>query len=99
MSPPVHEAYLTLHKFMYATVYVDPVAKGEEAKVEKLITELYWHFMEHPEKMPTFYLDIEEREGRHRAVTDYISGMTDNYAVRFFKNLFVPKSWELTQDA
>ena len=99
MAPPVQEAYLQLHAFMYSTVYVDPVAKAEEQKVEKLIADLYQRFMRQPEKMPDFYRAIEENEGRDRAVTDYISGMTDNFAVKMFDDLFVPKSWELTQDA
>lgn len=99
MSDEVYQGFLGLHDFMYSTVYVDPVAKAEEAKVEKLMAELYHRFMAQPEKMPAFYRVIEEREGRERAVTDYISGMTDNFAIRAFENLFVPKSWELAQDA
>lgn len=99
MSDEVCQGFLDLHAFMYSTVYVDPVAKAEEAKVEKLIAELYHRLMAQPNKMPAFYRVIEEREGRERAVTDYISGMTDNFAIRTFENLFVPKSWELAQDA
>lgn len=99
MSGEVYKGFLDLHEFMYSTVYVDPVAKAEEAKVEKLIAELYHRFMAQPDKMPRFYRVIEEQEGRERAVTDYISGMTDNFAIRSFENLFVPKSWELAQDA
>ncbi len=99
MAPDVHSAYLQLHKFMFATVYVDPVAKAEEAKVERMIAQLYAWLLQKPESMSAFYRTIWEKEGPHRAVTDYISGMTDNYAIRSFEALFVPKSWELTQDA
>ncbi len=95
MAPDVYEAYLALHKFMFATVYVDPVAKSEEDKVEKLMSELYTQYKKHPEKLPPFYRVIVENSGADRAVTDYISGMTDNFAIKMFEELFVPKSWTL----
>ena len=42
--------------------------------------------------MPNFYLQIAYNEGVDRAVTDYISGMSDEFATRLFEDLFVPKS-------
>ncbi len=95
MSPEVEKAYLELHKFMYSTVYVDKVAKKEEKKVDGLITRLYEFYMKKPEKMPALYRKICEEEGAARAVTDYISGMSDAYAVRVFQTLFVPKNWSV----
>ena len=95
MEPAVEEMYTLLHKYMYATVYVDPVAKAEEAKVEKLVGDLYTYFAGRPDAMPPFYVAIAEEEGVGRAVTDYISGMSDDYAVRTFENLFVPQKWNL----
>lgn len=97
MAPDVYENYLELHEFMYATVYVDPVAKAEEEKVEQLISGLYIHFLSKPEAMPEFYQAIAAEEGTEQAVTDYISGMTDNYAIRVYENVFVPKSWSLSR--
>ena len=92
-SPEVQEAFGLLRDFMYATVYVDEVAKKEEGKVEKMIGELYERFVAQPELMPTFYLRIAYQEGTDRAVTDYISGMSDEFAVRTFERLFVPQRW------
>lgn len=93
IGPAVAAQFENLHSFMYSTVYVDPIAKREEAKVEKMIAELYAYFMEKPGKMPAFYGEIEQAEGVHRAVTDYISGMSDDYAIRTFEKLFVPQKW------
>ena len=92
-SPPVQEAFSLLRDFMYATVYVDEVAKKEEGKVEKMIGELYERFVACPELLPNFYLRIAYQEGTDRAVTDYISGMSDEFAVRTFERLFVPQRW------
>ena len=65
---------------MYSTVYVDEVAKKEENKVEKLLGALYERFSEDPDRLPEGYLEIAYTEGVDRAVTDYISGMSDEFA-------------------
>ncbi len=88
-------AYEALHDFMYSTVYVDKTAKKEEAKVENLIAELYGYFHENPTHMPQAFLYIMWEEGLDRAVTDYISGMSDEYATRMFETLFVPQKWNI----
>ena len=88
-------AYDALHDFMYSTVYVDKVAKREEQKVDKLIEELYNYFRENPTHMPQAYLYIVWQEGVERAVTDYISGMSDEYATKTFEQLFVPQKWNV----
>jgi dGTPase len=93
MAPEWQAAYDALHAFMYSTVYVDKVAKKEEQKVGGLIEALYAHFHENPTHMPQAYLYIMWEEGVDRAVTDYISGMSDEYAVRTFEELFVPQKW------
>ncbi len=94
-SPKIEEQYLTLHRFMYQNVYVNPYAKKEESKVEKLLTELYEYFSANPEKMPWEYTEIYKKEGCERAVCDYIAGMSDEYAVRLFEKIFVPQKWDV----
>lgn len=94
-SSDVEEAYMILKDFMYSTVYVDKVAKREESKVGKMVTELYEKFYNDPTLMPNFYMQIAYNEGVDRAVTDYISGMSDEYATRLFEELFVPQKWHV----
>ncbi len=95
MSPKVHAAYLSLHSFMYSTVYVDEIAKREEKKVDGLITVLYEHFMKNTHAMPKLFLEIAEKEGSARAVTDYISSMSDELAIKVFERVFVPQKWHV----
>ena len=90
-----NEAFLALKDFMYRTVYVDRSAKKEEQKVEKVLTELYEYYLTHIEQMSNFYLQLAYQEGRDRAVTDYISGMSDEFAIRTFEELFVPQKWHV----
>ncbi|MDD3430099.1 MAG: deoxyguanosinetriphosphate triphosphohydrolase [Oscillospiraceae bacterium] len=95
MSQAVNRQYELLHKFMYDTVYLDSQAKIEEHKVEKLITELYEYFCKNPAKMPLMYQTIAKTDSIPRAVTDYISGMSDDFASRTFEDLFIPKKWQV----
>ena len=94
-SPEVEAAYAVLKDFMYATVYVDKEAKREEKKVDKLISELCARLCDEPALMPNFYMQIAYNEGVDRAVTDYISGMSDEFATRLFEELFVPQKWKV----
>ena len=80
---------------MYANVYTDRTAKREEQKVEKVLTELYEYYLTHIDQMSNFYLQLAYQEGRDRAVTDYISGMSDEFATRLFEQWFVPQKWSV----
>ena len=89
------KAFLALRDFMYATVYVDRSAKREEQKVGKVIEELYEYYLSHIDQMSNFYVQLAYQEGRERAVTDYISGMSDEFAIRTFEEIFVPQKWHV----
>ncbi|MEG1017072.1 MAG: deoxyguanosinetriphosphate triphosphohydrolase [Oscillospiraceae bacterium] len=94
-SPEVLTAYDELYHFMFEHVYLntDGLAKSEEHKVLGLVSSLFSHYMKNPDAMPEFYRCIAETESIERAVTDYISGMSDAYATHCFNELFIPKSW------
>ncbi len=93
MSPYMQEAVDFFHAFMYSDVYTNPIAKGEESKVDGIIGGLFDHYMTHPEQLPDEMRQIAEREGTARAVCDYISGMTDGYAMEKYGEIFIPMSW------
>jgi dGTPase len=80
-----------LHGFLYQNVYFNPAAKGEEGKAEAMLETLYNYFVGHPEKMPAEYMQIANTEGASRAAADYISGMTDRYAIHIYRQLFIPE--------
>lgn len=93
MAPDVERAFNELRDFMFRKVYVNPIAKGEEIKVDGLIRQMFAYFTEHPDQLPEEYGVICEREGAPRAVCDYIAGMTDNYALETYERLFIPHGW------
>lgn len=97
MSERVASATKGLREFMFEHVYKNPVAKGEEEKAIKMITNLYEYYLKHEEAIPTEFFEMLKTKGasKERIVCDYIAGMTDNYAVQTFQDFFVPKSWKI----
>ena len=94
MTPEVQEATDKLRAFLFENVYLNPVAKSEEVKAQSMLTELFEYFVKHPEKMPELYTRNLEAEGVRRCVCDYISGMTDRYAIETYRRLFIPEVWK-----
>lgn len=93
MEPEIQKKHDQLHTFMFERVYYNPIAKQEENKAKLLIEILYDYFIAHPNELPEEYLAIAKKEDVHRAVCDYISGMSDSYAVNLYQDLFIPRGW------
>ena len=97
MSKEVEEAMMNLRKFMFQSVYTNPVAKGQEEKAIHLVINLYEYYEKHIEMLPEEYLFMIEvkKEPESRVICDYVAGMTDRFAVAKFKELFIPVSWAI----
>ena len=93
-APDIRKAHDALKKFMFDKVYTNPAAKQEEEKAELLLKKLYSYFIENTKLMPEEYRNIMKSSDEHRAVCDYIAGMSDAYAVDLYTELFVPKFWK-----
>lgn len=93
MTQEVGEAMDELRSFLFETVYLNPAAKGEENKAKDMLAFLFEYFVKHPDKMPELYVRNIEEESVERCVCDYISGMTDRYAIDLYSELFIPRVW------
>jgi len=47
-----------------------------------MVAELFRHFLDHPDALPESYREEAGCEPLHRAVCDYIAGMTDGFLRR-----------------
>lgn len=99
MESEVEEASERLRSFMFERVYLSPTAKGEEEKAERMLTETYLYFVKNPEKLPPSYLKFLDKFSKEQVVCDYISSMTDRYAVYTFNKIFVPKGWTFIDES
>jgi len=81
-------AYTTkLRKWMFENVYIDSPAKLEENKAKNVIRELFFLYK-------NMLKDVCPADKAERIVTDYISGMTDRYAIERFKRNFIPEGFQ-----
>ncbi len=93
LSAGVAEAMREFREFMFKAVYENPKAKAEEGKVKGILERLYEYYLADISRLPADYLILAEEDGAERAVCDYIAGMTDQYAVNKYGELFIPSGW------
>lgn len=93
-------AMASLREFMFAEVYLGPVARAEHEKIGAVIRTLFEHWADHPELLPdrggvpSAGPDANDGSVAQR-VTDYLAGMTDRYCLRAYEDLTVPRALTL----
>lgn len=92
-DPAVQKSFDALHTFMFDRLYLDSIAKDEEKKVDEFITRLYAYYVADAVRLPEEFRRIAARDGVGRAAGDYIAGMTDNFALEKYHELFIPRGW------
>ncbi|MBQ7237083.1 MAG: deoxyguanosinetriphosphate triphosphohydrolase [Clostridia bacterium] len=95
MEKDVAAATMELRTFMFNNVYNDITFRTEEARADRMLTALYEYYMKNPDELPEFFSDRLNGEDVDVVLCDYISGMSDMFAVKTFNEIFVPKNWKL----
>ena len=97
MAPEIEEGLMDIRSIMFQDVYENPLAKKEEQKAIKMLTELYEYYIEHPEAMSREYRELitEKGEKKSQVVCDYLSGMTDQYSMEKFREIYIPSGWSV----
>lgn len=93
MADEVQKAHDELRKYMFDTVYTSSPASSQKDKACFIVEYLYKYFCDNPNKLPPLYLELASRFTKERAVCDFISGMSDDYAVNLFTDMCIPKAW------
>lgn len=88
----IERALKGLRKFMFDYIYNGPVCMAERRRASFIIEHLFKHYYQNPHKMSPIYLEIADEEGLERAVADYISGMSDDYCISAFQDIYIPQS-------
>ena len=95
LSVAVEKALNDLREFMFAHVYRNPLAKSQEVKAREMLKRMYEYYYNHPEALPDDFQPQLSFDGMERTVCDYIAGMTDNYAVDKYTEIFIPAGWQV----
>ncbi len=93
MDKRVSDASEALRSFMFERVYFSDSARGEEEKAERMLTAMYDYFIKNVDSLPESYVKLTDKYCKEQVVCDYLSSMTDKYAVYTFNKIFVPKGW------
>ncbi len=93
MDDEVAEASEKLRAFMFERVYFSDSARGEEVKAERMLSAMYEYFTSHPDELPATFIKLLGKYPVEQVVCDYLSSMTDRYALYKFNTVFVPKGW------
>lgn len=89
-SVEIASTMLEFRKFMFSEVYNNPKLREERRKGQYIVQTLFNYYQKNLDKLPEGFLTWAEGN-EIQAVVDYISGLTDNYAIDLFQSLFVPK--------
>lgn len=94
MSDEVMNATNELRAFMFKNVY-GLTNRSMQERASRMLTQLFEYFMKHAEKLPQPYKGLLENYDKERVVCDYLSGMTDRYAISVFEDLFIPATFSI----
>ena len=89
-SEVCRETMDTFRAFMFEHVYHSPKLAHERRQATFVIRNLYEHFLAHFADLPREFVAREAYWGRQQIVTDYVAGLTDQYAVQLFDEIFMP---------
>lgn len=100
MTKDVAKALKALRAWLFENIYNNNnkrnIAKAEEKKAMLVVETLYNHFRRNIDILPIEYKKlIDQGDDVNQVVADYIAGMTDDYAVNMFKELYIPIGWKI----
>ena len=79
---------LALKNFLKEKMYLHPKIKTMTIKAKKIISDLFDLYVKEPDLLPKQWIDFKNEREKHIVVCDYISGMTDKYAINIHKKFF-----------
>ena len=93
-SAAVQQQQLELKQFLRMNLYRHYRVNRMSAKAQRTIRELFEAFMQDPGLLPEDF-QLRTQSDLPRAVSDYIAGMTDRYAMKEYQRVFVISEREL----
>lgn len=95
MSGEKLEALMAFRAFMFEKVYEHPRLHQEFSNARRIVESLYQYYHENPKILLKEIGISEFTEPVERHVVDFISGMTDRYAIEKYQELYLPRSWQI----
>lgn len=87
-SPKRRQLNLELRDYLYRNLYYNPVVHEPNQRAVRMMEQLFNYYLEHPSEVGAQSRKRIRKFGLHRAVCDYIAGMTDRYVIQEHNRLF-----------
>ena len=87
-SPKRRALNLELRNYLYKNLYYNPVVHQPNMRAVKLLGELFNYYLKRPKDIGESSRRRLKKIGLHRAVCDYLAGMTDRYVILEYKRIF-----------
>jgi dGTPase len=91
-SPRRRRLNLELRDYLLHNLYSNPVVFEPNSRAGTMLGDLFQYYLEHPREIGASSQKRARRAGWLRAICDYLSGMTDRYAILEHQRLFGAKS-------
>jgi len=89
-SPAMQDKNQELKKFLYQNMYSHRKVKKMEFKAQLYLSKIFQAYLKTPEILPENILEKKHLGTLEKRICDYVSGMTDRYAISEYKRLFLP---------
>lgn len=87
-SPERRKQNIELRKYLYKNLYFNDVVNEPHVRAKQLLRDLFAHYLAHRKEIGEQAKKEIRKSGLHRAVCDYIAGMTDRFAIAEHKRIF-----------
>ena len=87
-SPERRELNLELRDYLYKNLYYNPVVYQPNLRAVRMLRCLFKYYLTHPREIGEGARRRSRQAGLHRAVCDYLAGMTDRYVALEYKRIF-----------
>ncbi|MGC8738551.1 MAG: deoxyguanosinetriphosphate triphosphohydrolase [Candidatus Hydrogenedens sp.] len=93
--PDVLNAIVELRTYLFEKLYPSEPIVREINKAQRIIQELFHYFMSNPPKEIFKNEQEPTQDYLERNIVDFLAGMTDEYALNKYQELFLPSPWHI----
>ncbi len=95
ISPALRQTADALRDILFARVYTPLNQEPETDRARHIVHTLFAHFAADPGQLPEEFRPPGSTDSPERQAADFVSSMTDRYAINLYERLFVPRHWSI----
>ena len=95
MSETVKRAMDRFRSFMFSEVYRAPAMMPDRERAAYVVEHIYRYYVDHPGRLPAEPYHDDANGVTTRDIVDYVAGLTDQYAIKLFKEFYLPSHREV----